>query len=265
MYKYNKEIESLIEMAISDGEITDKELKVLQKKATQYNIDEDELDMVLEYRLENRRKELGLNNESKSNIETDKIQTRDYNKCNSCGFIRQNDEDKCPYCGYVFPSALDIFKIELADARNKAYIEVEKKRKEAESNDSQKSSIINSIGSSFKNGGVFGVLETLLEGKESEVKKYDEYYEHDLYESYSGSIIVDFKVPEKNESLLNAVTFFYSKLALGEECSKKWLEKYLELYNASINRFSKSLFSKSEERKLVDMQYNELKKKHIIK
>ena len=34
-----------------------------------------------------------LNNQSKSNIETDKTQTKDYNKCNSCGFVRQNDED----------------------------------------------------------------------------------------------------------------------------------------------------------------------------
>lgn len=240
MYKYNKEIESLIEMAISDGEITDKELKVLQKKAAQYNIDEDELDMVLEYRLENRRKELGLNNQSKSNIETDKTQTRDYNKCNSCGFIRQNDEDKCPYCGYVFPSALDIFKMEL----NNVSINYRAKK--------EKTSIKDSIVSSFKNGGIFGVLGSVL--GEEDCENSDEY----------ATLVTNFKVPSKNEVLLESITFFYSKMISDEDTSSHWIAKYKELYNAAINRFPKKLFSKSEERKIIDKQYNELKKEYII-
>lgn len=241
MYKYNKEIESLIEMAISDGEITDKELKVLQKKAAQYNIDEDELDMVLEYRLENRRKELGLNNQSKSDIETDKTQTRDYNKCNSCGFIRQNDEDKCPYCGYVFPSALDIFKIELNNVSRNNRLKKEK------------ISIKDSIVSSFKRDGVFGVLGSILGGEE-DCQDFNEY----------ATIVTGFEVPAKNEVLLESITFFYSRIQSKEDLSSHWIAKYKELYNAAINRFPKSLFSKSKERDIIDRQYNELKKNMLL-
>ena len=48
---YPSELEHLIEIAIEDGIITDKELCVIHKKAEMLNIDPDELDMVLESRL----------------------------------------------------------------------------------------------------------------------------------------------------------------------------------------------------------------------
>lgn len=182
-----------------------------------------------------------LNNQSKSNIETDKTQTKDYNKCNSCGFVRQNDEDKCPYCGYVFPSALDIFKMELNNVSRNDRVKKEK------------TSVKDSIVSSFKKGGVFGVLGSILEG-ENGCQDSDEY----------AAIVTGFKVPSKNEVLLESITFFYSKMISDEDTSSHWIAKYKELYNAAINRFPKSLFSKSEERKIIDKQYNELKKEYII-
>ena len=52
---YPFELEHLIEIAIEDGIITDKELCVLHKKAEMLNIDPDELDMVLESRLRGRQ------------------------------------------------------------------------------------------------------------------------------------------------------------------------------------------------------------------
>lgn len=52
---YPSELEHLIEIAIEDGIITDKELCVLHKKAKMLNIDPDELDMVLESRLRGRQ------------------------------------------------------------------------------------------------------------------------------------------------------------------------------------------------------------------
>ena len=52
---YPSELEHLIEIAIEDGIITDKELCVLHKKAEMLNIDPDELDMVLESRLKGRQ------------------------------------------------------------------------------------------------------------------------------------------------------------------------------------------------------------------
>lgn len=52
---YPSELEHLIDIAIEDGIITDKERCVLHKKATMLNIDPDELDMVLESRLRGRQ------------------------------------------------------------------------------------------------------------------------------------------------------------------------------------------------------------------
>jgi uncharacterized membrane protein YkvA (DUF1232 family) len=52
---YPSELEHLIDIAIEDGVITDKERCVLHKKATMLNIDPDELDMVLESRLRGRQ------------------------------------------------------------------------------------------------------------------------------------------------------------------------------------------------------------------
>ena len=52
---YPSELEHLIDIAIEDGIITDKELCVLHKKAEMLNIDPDELDMVVESRLRGRQ------------------------------------------------------------------------------------------------------------------------------------------------------------------------------------------------------------------
>lgn len=52
---YSSELEHLIDIAIEDGIITDKERCVLHKKAVMLNIDPDELDMVVESRLRGRQ------------------------------------------------------------------------------------------------------------------------------------------------------------------------------------------------------------------
>lgn len=52
---YPSELEHLIDIAIEDGIITDKERCVLRKKAEMHNIDPDELDMVVESRLRGRQ------------------------------------------------------------------------------------------------------------------------------------------------------------------------------------------------------------------
>ena len=48
---YNDQIEKLIEMALMDGELTEKEKQVLFKKAEAMGIDLDEFEMVLDARL----------------------------------------------------------------------------------------------------------------------------------------------------------------------------------------------------------------------
>lgn len=53
---YDPQLERLIELAIADGVITDKERRVLFNKAAQFGIDPDEFEMVLEGRLYERNK-----------------------------------------------------------------------------------------------------------------------------------------------------------------------------------------------------------------
>jgi uncharacterized membrane protein YebE (DUF533 family) len=42
------EIEKLIDLAVTDGQITEKERNVIFKKAAEYGVDADEVEMVLE-------------------------------------------------------------------------------------------------------------------------------------------------------------------------------------------------------------------------
>ena len=48
---YNEQLEKLIEMALMDGELTEKEKQILFKKAESFGVDLDEFEMVLEAKL----------------------------------------------------------------------------------------------------------------------------------------------------------------------------------------------------------------------
>lgn len=89
---YPDDLEQLIDMAIEDGIITDKERLVLYKKAAKYDIDKDELDMVLESRLGNS----GANPVKCNTQQVGKGSM----KCPACGApITDPNTVHCPYCG----------------------------------------------------------------------------------------------------------------------------------------------------------------------
>ena len=48
---YNEQIENLIQLALADGELTEKEKQILFKKAEAVGIDLDEFEMVLDAKL----------------------------------------------------------------------------------------------------------------------------------------------------------------------------------------------------------------------
>ena len=50
-YKLPEKLEALLNMALKDGEITEKKLNVLRAEAAKHDISEDELDMIIESRL----------------------------------------------------------------------------------------------------------------------------------------------------------------------------------------------------------------------
>ena len=50
-YQLPAKLEALLNMALKDGEITEKKLNVLRAEAAKHDISEDELDLIIESRL----------------------------------------------------------------------------------------------------------------------------------------------------------------------------------------------------------------------
>ncbi|RQO34558.1 hypothetical protein DBR39_21290 [Chryseobacterium sp. KBW03] len=94
---YNEKLERLIEFALADGELTEKEKQVLFKNAEAEGIDLDEFEIVLEARLFEKTND--KNSESAA-PKSDKF--GDIKKCPSCGAIVESFSTCCSDCGFNF-------------------------------------------------------------------------------------------------------------------------------------------------------------------
>ena len=92
---YNEQLEQLIDAALADGVLTEKEKQILFKKAQTFGIDLDEFEMVLDARLVKLQKEQQAA-APKSN------KYADVKKCPACGSIIPPNTKVCPGCGMVF-------------------------------------------------------------------------------------------------------------------------------------------------------------------
>ena len=97
---YNEQLEKLIEMALMDGELTEKEKQVLFKKAEAMGVDLDELEMVLEAKLYEKTQAMNQETEAKAAPKSDKF--GDVKKCPACGAMVQSFQSKCPDCGHDY-------------------------------------------------------------------------------------------------------------------------------------------------------------------
>ena len=95
---YNEQIENLINIALRDGELNEKEKQILFKKAEAAGIDLDEFEMVLDSKLFDFKKseEPSLSSAPKS----DKL--GDVKRCPACAAIVQSFATKCADCGTEF-------------------------------------------------------------------------------------------------------------------------------------------------------------------
>lgn len=91
---YNEQLEQLIDAALVDGVLTEKEKQVLFKKAQTFGIDLDEFEMVLDAKLVKMQK--AQQAAPKSN------KLGDVKKCPACGAIVQSFNGVCVECGYEF-------------------------------------------------------------------------------------------------------------------------------------------------------------------
>ena len=96
---YSEELETLIDAALADGELTEKEKQVLFKRAQSEGIDLDEFEMILDGKLQKLKK---TNQEKAESSAPKSNKFGDIKKCPSCGAIVQSYQGACPECGYAF-------------------------------------------------------------------------------------------------------------------------------------------------------------------
>lgn len=98
---FSKELEEVIDAAIADGVLTDKERAVLHKRGQAEGVDPDELDVVIDGRLAKiKKQEDWLRPTPPQNTGNQKM--GNIIKCPSCGAQVIGGSAVCPECGYAF-------------------------------------------------------------------------------------------------------------------------------------------------------------------
>ena len=97
----SKELEEIVEAALADGVLTDKERAVLHKRAQAEGVDPDELDIVIDGRLAKmKRSEDWLRPTPPQNLANQKL--GNIVKCPNCGAQVIGGSAVCTECGYAF-------------------------------------------------------------------------------------------------------------------------------------------------------------------
>lgn len=164
------EIENLINMALADGEVTEKERGIIMRKAEALGEDKDEVEMILDGKIALLKKEQSsaqTTTAPKSNKEGD------LKKCPSCGAPVQAFSTKCPDCGHEFRN------IDTSNSVKDLVNQLEQAEIKARNSKS--------------GGGLVGGLMNMIDGETAMEKR--------IYEAKS-SIISTFPVPNTKEDIL---------------------------------------------------------------
>lgn len=106
---YNDQIEDLIEAALADGVLTEKEREVLFKKAKEKGIDLDEFEMVLEGRLHMKQQEM-KKEQAQAQAPAKSSKYGEVRKCPSCGAPVKSFQTSCSECGTEFHNSAALSK-----------------------------------------------------------------------------------------------------------------------------------------------------------
>ena len=185
----NPELEKLIEFALADGVITDKEREIIRKKAEKLGEDPDEAEMILDAKLAMQNKETAASalppppppsmpppTAKQKSSKAGNIMT-----CPACGATVNSMELSCGECGHEFRNTgvsnlMSEFKEKIDKAANIAIQE--------------------------KSSGLFGKMMALVDQETDNERK--------IYNA-KANIIKNFPVPSNKEDLIEFMTFSTSQ------------------------------------------------------
>lgn len=167
---YDETMEKLIDMAIANGELSEKGKQVLFKRAQSQGIDLDELELVLETRLNEKRNAMNAAQSpaQKSN------KYGEVRKCPTCGAFVEPFTTRCPECGFEFTEVGCVSSFE----------ELSNRLREVDSQSSEKKQSLVGL--------VFG--------------EYEDYNEIEKKKAQKMQIIATFPIPTAKEDLLEFIS-----------------------------------------------------------
>ena len=215
---YDEQLEKLIEIGIKDGVLTETERRVIVNKAIKLGIDEDEIMMVLEHRLEEKKMSMGIHNQQEAPSPS---KSRGH-KCPDCGAAHTLGVRLCPDCGHKFPSPAEELANELLIAADSI------KASKSKSNNNPEMSFNSAMGY-IKRKGLIGALCTLIEGDDSD--------DASQIDDVQVKILVGFPTPEDRDDLLELIEFIHDKNQY-YEFGDPGLTKEKKLIAVALSKFS---------------------------
>jgi len=237
---YNEQIENLINLALADGELTEKEKQILFKKAEAAGIDLDEFEMVLDAKLHEKQQTVKAAAPSVAAPKSDKF--GDIRKCPACAAILQSFQTKCDDCGHEFRnidavgSSQKLFDLlQAATLRNsKALSDLEHQKNQRLESLSQKhnsgSGLSQMIGAKARGAKQEEEREDLIR----ELDKGRVVIENSILKE-KANIIKNFPVPNSKEDLLELLAMASSNAYdndghIGAE-EEGWIQKTDQIYS----------------------------------
>lgn len=211
------ELEQLIQYALADGVLTDKERAVLMKKAEAAGADLDEFEMILEAKLYEAKKAAAPKASNKEG---------EVRKCPHCGARVRSFRTTCEECGYEFRNAEAVKSAAVLFEQIKS-LEMEKTRELAlhEDNKNKQLKAFGGVYSRERRKERDDLVKNLNEAEKAIKKRFNE---------AKASLIKLYAVPNTNQDLLEFLTMAAAAACRNdgdvEEEEEAWLQKTDQIY-----------------------------------
>ena len=217
----NPEIENLIDMALADGEVSEKDRAIILRKAESLGIEKDEVEMIIDGKI-------ALLNKTHSNIPLQqKIEKAGFIKnCPSCGATVEAFVTKCSQCGIEYRG------IEASKTISTLFEKLDSIEKERDT---------------IKLEGLIGFLGGLSEA--SKQLQIDE-----IITRKKAALIRNFPIPNTREELLEMLHFIHPKInnkASFDNNFNDWKARFNELIGRAKFAY------KTDKSMLAELQYFE--------